>query len=61
VTQSIYLGDPGVDGQALIFITFSSHLVIKRKYTLYISQLLVSHALSKIFRVHAIAWILTGG
>jgi len=41
VTQCTYSGVPGIDS-----ISFSSHLVIQRKYTRYLSQLLVSLVLS---------------
>jgi len=47
VTGSIYSADPGVD---------RNHLIIQRKYTLYLSQLLVSLALSVIWWIYAIPW-----
>jgi len=46
-------------GRQIDSISFSSHLVIQRKYTLYLSQLLVSLAHSEISWIRAIAWILT--
>jgi hypothetical protein len=61
VTGSIYSADPRVDRD----ISFPSHLIIQRKYTLYLSQLLVSLALSEIpsihIMIHAIAWIPNAG
>jgi len=54
VTGSKYSADPGVDRHHLISI--SSHLIIKWNYTLYLSPLLVSLALSAIWWIHAIVW-----
>jgi hypothetical protein len=48
-------------GSYIDSISFSSHLVIQRKYKLYLSQLLVSLALFEISWIHAIAWIVTAG
>jgi len=45
-------------GRSIDSISFSSHLVIQRKYTLYVPQLLVSLALCMISWIRAIAWIL---
>jgi len=45
-------------GRKIDNISFSSHLVIKRKYILYVSQFLVSLALCEISWIRAIAWIL---
>jgi len=50
---SIYAGDCRVDRCHLI--------LIQKKCTLYLSQLLVSLALSEILWIHTIAWILTAG
>jgi hypothetical protein len=38
-------------------ISFSSHLVIQQKYTLYLAQRLVSLALSETSLIREIAWI----
>jgi hypothetical protein len=45
-------------GRLIDSISFSSHLVIQRKYTLYVSQLLVSLAQCEILWIRAIAWLL---
>jgi hypothetical protein len=44
-------------GREIDSISFSSHLVIQRKYTHYLSQLLVSPALCEILWIRAISWI----
>jgi len=45
-------------GRYIDSMSFSSHLVIQRKYTLYVSQLFVSLALCEISCIRAIALIL---
>ena len=59
VMGSIYLGDPGVDSFLCIISshTISSHYTMN--YTLHVSHLLISLALSATSWVHAAAWILT--
>ena len=42
-------------------ISFSSHLVIQRNYTLNLSQLLLSLGLSEISWLRAMVWTLTAG
>jgi hypothetical protein len=45
-------------GRLIDSISFSSHVVIQRQYTLSLSQLLVSLTLCEISWIRKIAWIL---
>jgi hypothetical protein len=57
LSDALYiLGRPR--GRQIDSISFSSDLVIQRKYTLYLSQRMVSFALCEISWIGAIAWIL---